>query len=52
MTSRSLVDVHLQEHTPGLVQAVLLVRRGGRVATIALELDVAPGHWELVELQY
>jgi len=52
VTSRSLVDALTQEHTPGLVQVVVLVRRGPRVAAIALELDAAPGHWQVVELQY
>jgi Family of unknown function (DUF6459) len=52
VTSHSLVDVHLQEQVPGLVHGVVLVRHGDRVAAIALELDAAPGHWQLVELQY
>jgi hypothetical protein len=52
VTSRSLVDVHLQEQVPGQVRGVVLVHRGDRVAAIALELDAAPGHWQLVELQY
>jgi hypothetical protein len=52
VTSRSLVDVHVQEQVPGLVHGVVLVHRGDRVAAIALEMDGAPGHWQLVELQY
>jgi hypothetical protein len=52
VTGQSLVDVHLQVQVLGLVHAVVLVRRGDRVAAIALELYATPGHWELVELQY
>jgi hypothetical protein len=52
VTSHSLVDVLTQEHTVGLVQVVVLVRRGQRFAAVALELDAAAGHWQVVELRY
>jgi len=52
VTATSLRRVVTQEHTPGLAEAVVLVRRGPRLAAIALRLDAAPGHWQVVELQY
>jgi hypothetical protein len=52
VTVRSLVRVITQEHTPGLAEVTVLVRRGGRVVPVAMRLDGAKGHWELVELQY
>jgi hypothetical protein len=52
VTATSLRRVVTQEHTPGLAEAVVLVRRGGRVAAIAMRLDAAPGFWQVVELQY
>jgi len=52
VTARSLVDVVTQEQTPGLVDAVVLLRRGPRVAAVTMRLDAAPGHWQVVELQY
>jgi hypothetical protein len=48
----SLVRVVAQEHLPGLAEVTVLVRRGGRVVPVAMRLDGAKGHWELVELQY
>jgi Family of unknown function (DUF6459) len=48
----SLVRVVIQEHTPGLAEVTVLVRRGGRVVPVAMRLDGAKGRWELVELQY
>jgi Family of unknown function (DUF6459) len=48
----SLVRVVAQEHTPGLAEVTVLVRRGGRVVPVAMRLDGAKGRWELVELQY
>jgi Family of unknown function (DUF6459) len=48
----SLVRVIVQEHTPGLAEVLVLVRRGGRVVPVAMRLDGAKGRWELVELQY
>jgi hypothetical protein len=48
----TLVRVVAQEHTPGLAEVTVLVRRGGRVVPVAMRLDGAKGRWELVELQY
>jgi hypothetical protein len=48
----SLVRVVAQEHTPGLAEVTVLVRRGGRVVPVAMRLDGAKGRWELIELQY
>ncbi len=48
----SLLRVRLQEVQPCLVEAVAVVRRGSRVEAIAMRLDGANGHWEIVELQY
>ena len=52
VTTHSLVRVVAQEHTPGLAEVTVLVRRGGRVVPVAMRLDGAKGHWELIELQY
>ncbi len=52
VTTGSLVRVVAQEHTPGLAEVTVLVRLGGRVVPVAMRLDGAKGHWELVELQY
>ena len=52
VTARSLVRVVAQEHTPGLAEVSVLVRRGGRVVAVAMRLDGAKGRWELVELQW
>jgi hypothetical protein len=52
VTAHSLVDVITQEQTPGLVDAVVLLRRGQRVAAVTMRLDAAPGHWQVTELQY
>jgi hypothetical protein len=52
VTARSLVRVIAQEHTPGLAEVTVLVRRGERVVPVAMRLDGAKGHWELVELQW
>jgi hypothetical protein len=49
---RSLVRVLVQEHTYGLAEVTVLVKRGGRVVAVAMRLDGAKGHWELVELQW
>jgi Family of unknown function (DUF6459) len=51
-TTRSRIRVHFREDTPGLVDAVVVVQRGRRVEPIAMRLDVAPGYWQVVELQY
>src|SRR6266508_794526 len=52
VTAHSLVDTVTQEQTPGLVDAVVLLRRGGRVAAVTMRLDAAPGHWQVTELRY
>jgi hypothetical protein len=52
VTTRSLVRVIAQEHIPGLADVTVVLRRGGRVVPVAMRLDGAKGHWELVELQY
>jgi Family of unknown function (DUF6459) len=52
VTAHSLVDVVTQEQTPGLVDAVVLLRRGQRVDAVTMRLDAAPGHWQVTELQY
>jgi hypothetical protein len=52
VTSRSLRRVLAQEPTPGIVDGVAVVQRGRLVEPIAMRLDAAAGHWELVELQY
>jgi len=52
VTATSLLRVITQEHTPGQVEAVAVVRREHRAAAIALHLDAAPGFWQVVELQY
>src|SRR5918992_293904 len=43
----SLVRGVAQEHTPGLAEVTVLVRRGGRVVPVAMRLDGAKGRWEL-----
>ena len=40
-TATSVLRVVAQEHTPGLAEAVTIVRRGGRVAAVAVRLDAA-----------
>jgi len=52
VTTGTLVRVVGQEHTPGLAEVTVLVRRGGRVVPVAMRLDGAKGQWELVELQW
>jgi hypothetical protein len=52
VTSRSLRRVLAQEHTPGIVDGVAVVQRGGLVEPVALRLDAAVGRWEVTELQY
>jgi hypothetical protein len=52
ITACSLRRVVLQEHTPGLVEGVALVQRGGRLAPVAMRLDGASGRWQVVVLQY
>jgi hypothetical protein len=52
ITCRSLRRVLVQEHIPGLVEAVAVLERGRRVEAVAMRLDAATGRWELIELQY
>jgi hypothetical protein len=52
ITCRSLRRVLVQEHVPGLVDAVAVLERGRRVEAVAMRLDGATGRWELIELQY
>jgi hypothetical protein len=52
VTAHSLIDVITQEQTSGLVDAVVLLYRGPRVAAVTMRLDAAPGHWQVTELQY
>jgi hypothetical protein len=52
VTAHSLVDVVTQEQTPGLIDALVLLRRGQRIAAVTMRLDAAPGHWQVTELQY
>jgi Family of unknown function (DUF6459) len=52
ITCHSLRRVVGQEHIPGLVDAVAVLRRGDRVEAVAMRLDAAAGRWEVVELQY
>jgi len=44
--------VRVEELTPGLVDAVAVIRRGPRVAFIALRLEAIPARWEVIELLY
>jgi succinate-semialdehyde dehydrogenase / glutarate-semialdehyde dehydrogenase len=48
----SILRMQVQELTPGLVDAVAVVRRGQRATFIALRLEAVPGRWELIELLY
>jgi hypothetical protein len=52
ITACSLRRVVTQEHTPGLVEGVALLQRGGRLEPIAMRLDGALGRWQVVVLQY
>jgi Family of unknown function (DUF6459) len=52
VTSRSLRRVLAQESTPGIVDGVAVVQRGGLVEPVAMRLDAAVGRWEVTELQY
>jgi hypothetical protein len=42
----------LEEHTPGLVHATIVLEYAGTIEPIALALDGAHGRWELIELEY
>jgi hypothetical protein len=48
----SVLRIRVQELTPGLVDAVAVIRRGSRAVFIALRLEAVPGRWELIELLY
>jgi hypothetical protein len=52
ITCRSLRHVLVQEHIPGLVEAVAVLERGRRVEAVAMRLDAATGRWQVIELQY
>lgn len=52
VSGASVLRIRVQEHTPGLVDAVAVVRRGQRAVFIALRLEAVPGRWELIELLY
>jgi Family of unknown function (DUF6459) len=52
VSAASVLRVQVQELQPGLVDAVVVLRRGQRVVFIALRLEAVPGHWELIELLY
>ena len=52
ITCRNLRRVLVQEHIPGLVEAVAVLERGRRVEAVAMRLDGATGRWELIELQF
>jgi hypothetical protein len=47
VSGSSVLRVQVQEDTPGLVDAVAVVRRGQRAVFITLRLEAVPGHWEL-----
>src|SRR6266540_3193727 len=44
-TGNALIRVHCQENTPGLADAVAVVRRGDRVQAMAMRLDAGGGRW-------
>lgn len=52
VSATSVLRLQIQELTPGLVDAVAVVRRGQRAVFIALRLEAVPGRWELIELLY
>ena len=52
VSGASVLRIRVQEHTPALVDAVAVVRRGQRAVFIALRLEAVPGRWELIELLY
>jgi hypothetical protein len=52
VSGASVLRVQVQELTPGLVDAVAVIRRSQRAVFIALRLEAVPGHWELIELLY
>jgi Family of unknown function (DUF6459) len=52
VSAASVLRVQVQELSPGLVDAVAVIRRGPRAVFIALRLEAVPGRWELIELLY
>jgi hypothetical protein len=52
VSGASVSRVQTQELTPGLVDAVAVVRRGQQAVFMALRLEAVPGRWELIELLY
>ena len=52
VSASSVLRVQVQELTPGLVDAVAVVRRGQRAVFVALRLEAVPGRWEVIELLY
>jgi len=52
VSAASVLWVQVQELTPGLVDAVAVLRRGQQAVFIALRLEAVPGRWELIELLY
>jgi Family of unknown function (DUF6459) len=52
VSAASILRIQTQELTPGLVDAVAVIRRGQRAVFIALRLEAVPGPWELIELLY
>jgi hypothetical protein len=51
-TAARPLAAYLQEHTPGLVHATLVLEFAGTVEPLGLCLDGARGHWELMALEY
>jgi hypothetical protein len=52
VSAASVLRIQVQELTPGLVDAVAVLRRGQQAVFIALRLEAVPGRWELFELLY
>jgi hypothetical protein len=52
VSGSSVLRIQVQELTPGLVDAVTVIRRGRQAVFIALRLEAVPGRWELIELLY
>jgi Family of unknown function (DUF6459) len=52
VSGSSILRIQVQELTPGLVDAVAVIRRDQRAVFIALRLEAMPGRWELIELLY
>ena len=52
VSAASVLRIRVQELTPGLVDAIAVIRRGQQAVFIALRLEAVPGRWELIELLY